>query len=243
MIYFSKCVELRTAPNERVFAHMRAQFLCDAPPSPVDEAVGDSKWRRQTQRRRKRARLRCLDEKSVGDKGSGLVLHRGLVAGTDGEDEVYEDESERDSGSLADSDPDGEEGDDDDESKSSDSEDAGIHKHIHAYAHNKISAPVMKRGVARGVERERRMLQLPGCLFPRLPSVAALSALLSCAHWLRELDVSSNDLRGEGTAILCSALRGSHNALETLKLCKSLGFGGCGLCLHVTMPSDPAHSG
>jgi len=230
MIYFSKCVELRTAPNERVFAHMRAQFLCDAPPSPVDEAVGDRNGRRQTQCRTKSERLRCLDEKSVsGGRGSGLVRQRGCVAaGTDREDEVYEGESERDSGSgsLADSDADGEEGDDGDESHSSHSEHAGIHKHKHAYARNKVSAPAVKRGFAGGVERERRTLQLPGCLFPRLPSVAALSALLACAHWLRELDVSSNDLRGEGTAILCSALRASHNALETLKLCKSLGFFG-----------------
>ena len=60
------------------------------------------------------------------------------------------------------------------------------------------------------------MLQLPGCLFPRLPSVAALSALLSCAHWLRELDLSSNDLRGEGTAMLCSALRGSDQLWDQL---------------------------
>ena len=60
-----------------------------------------------------------------------------------------------------------------------------------------------------------------GCLFPRLTGVAALSSFVICADWIREIDVSNNDLRGEGTAILCSALRKSSNALDTLRICNN----------------------
>jgi len=215
MVYFAQCVELHTAPNECVFVHLRHQFLSDAPPSPVEPEGG----------RRGRARMRCLDEKSGKDSGHkrrtvetsarGTGADEAEAGGVDGLG-VYVDESE--GGSLAEWDPDGEDGDDSDDgasdlldSVSDGEEDKGT------WQTHQVGSVVGQRGM----ERERQTLRMSGCLFPRLPSVAALSAFLSCAHWLREIDVSSNDLRGEGTAILCAALRDSLNPLDTLILCKS----------------------
>eukprot|EP00961_Rhodomonas_salina_P157348 2118975-Rhodomonas_salina.2 len=53
---------------------------------------------------------------------------------------------------------------------------------------------------------------------PRVKAVKSLAAFVSCASWLTKLDVSTNDLRNLGCAIVCSAVAHSANELAHLSL-------------------------
>jgi len=208
MVYFAKCIELRTAPNALLFQHLRlclartGDHLLGLSNAPLPRTHAPHVPYHQRARRNKpqtlshsrtRSRMRCREEKSTGGRGRGAGGRSAEVFAEDGgsrEDEEKKDAVE-------------EEGEEEEESDVIEDDDSEVLEETH-------------QGLS--IEHTDHTLLLAGCLFPRLPSVMAVASFVGSVYWLRKVDVSNNDLRSSGIALLCRALLSSRNTLDTLRL-------------------------
>ena len=211
MVYFRRCLELRTAPNAHVYDYMRSIFCPSQPHSSTRAGFSGA----ETEAVEASQKEPSWDEKvkQMSAQGAIQIMQAHALLGR---------RAKVTDGDLSDDDIDSPPVDDGSETLAQEMEDEGSGEDNLPEQSGQAVAEVGEVGVVEENQaaklHARETLVLPGCLAPRLSGVSALSSFLRCVFWIKELDLCNNDLRNEGTAILCAALRCSRNALHTLKL-------------------------
>ena len=212
MVYFRRCLELRTAPNAHVYDYMRSIFC----PSQPHSCTGPGFSGAETQAVEASQKEPSWDEKvkAMSAQGAIQIMQAHALLGR---------RARVTNGDLSDDDFNSPPVDDGTETLAQQKEDegSGEDKDNLPQQSGQAVAKVEEVGLVEESQaamlRAKETLALSGCL-ARLSGVSALSSFLRCVFWIKELDLCNNDLRNEGTAILCAALRCSRNALHTLKL-------------------------
>jgi hypothetical protein len=144
MVYFRKCLELRTAPSSQLLVYMREVFVT------CQDAVLEGQ-------RDEEARMH-----GPGNKLSLAARSRELKAAA-----------------------------------------CWLAAPASTKSHNGGGAREEGEGGERGKGQDRGIeLKLAGCLSPSVASIGALASFIRGVFWITKIDVSNNDLRDSGTAIL-----------------------------------------